>query len=411
MMVAGESTGKTAFVLGAGFSHQAGFPLQAEILDRIRDLSALNVYGLVTEGALPEHVAQEFVDDHSTVLDFLGRTFGPQQTPTLEDVFTLLDQTIAEKTVLPGFGLRELQHIRVALDRTILFPFHHASVSIPREATEFYRQVAGHVLERRIAAGQSADPVSVVSLNWDCLLEDSIVSCVREIAGTEHIDVDYRCFTRKLTESTLHTPSQHQQARGMFNVKVAKLHGSVSWLICPLCKRLFTGLGSLETPWELYVRPRQCPSCAERWPRSTVAATADQPRLEPFIVTPTFLKVFDSAHIRAIWDSAYVDLAEATEVVFIGYSLPDADYHVRTLLRRAISPNAQVRVVLTERDEAKRNTPRHLRAYLAAERYRTFFGPERPTFIFSGVEGYFGQLTSRTSLRRRLARVRRLIGG
>ena len=49
----------------------------------------------------------------------------------------------------------------------------------------------------------------------------------------------------------------------------------------------------------------------------------------------------------SLLNNAFIELREATEVRFVGYSRPDADYHFRALLLRAIRPTTRIRVFLS----------------------------------------------------------------
>jgi len=395
-----DRNGRIVYVIGAGFSKPAGFPLQAEILERVRSFTYLD---------LADDVPAQASSDNLQTQKFLGERFGSDQEPTLEDVFTLLDQLIAGKVALPGYSVQQLHEVRDVLDRAILLPFHQASASVRDTGAEFYRSVAAFMLRSALSGAPVDGTVSIVSLNWDSLMEDSLVWCVRELAGRDLAGVEYCCPLSSLTgKAWSYGPPSSTSGSG--TIKVAKLHGSTNWLSCPMCKRLFTGLGSDQDVWRLYVRPRKCPHCMKLWLDPSVVR-GEAPELEPFFVTPTFAKVFDNPHIQLIWHTAFVELSEADEVVFIGYSLPDADYHVRTLLRRAIRRDARITVVLTQGDETRRNTPKNLRRFLPAERYRVFFGSDRPIFELSGVEGYFNRVMGSASLRQRLAGMRRTLRG
>jgi len=390
---------KTVYILGAGFSRVAGFPLQAEILDRVDGFGILD---------LPlDPFTQDYLLPYGKWCEFRRKALPPGDTPALEDVFTLLDQTISSRGFCAGYSSQALAEVREALKKVILCVFHSAGERIGKEASGFYQSVAAYLLERRVAAGQGGDPFSVVSLNWDCLLEDTIYQCIERMKAYGAVDIDYCCYTTRIDEGCPHTPSLLQKAKGLFNVKVMKLHGSANWLLCPNCNQLYTGVGGEENVWKQYVRPRTCPNCEKVL--SAQAEPRSLPELEAFFITPTFIKVFDSPHIRMSWHNAYMELAEAREVVFIGYSLPQADYHVRTLLRRAIQPEAWIVVVLTSRDKPNRNTDRRLRPYFAATRFSDFFGPERVTFELGGVETYFRRAIGRKSLSARLRSLRRLV--
>src|SRR5208283_56264 len=109
-----------------------------------------------------------------------------------------------------------------------------------------------------------------------------------------------------------------------------------------------------------------------------------------FIIDPqthaTFSKVFDLPHIRGTWQNAFVELREAEKVVFIGYSLPDADYHFRTLLRRSVRWSTPVAVYMHENDDpAKSTAPAGI---LPEARYRQVFCDQDLVFDYTGLEGF-----------------------
>lgn len=173
-----------------------------------------------------------------------------------------------------------------------------------------------------------------------------------------------------------------------------KLHGSTNWLLCPNCNRLYTGLGCKADVWTEYILGRACPRCKHVLSKvpATKGANMEPPTLEPFLITPTFVKKFENPHIRMVWHNAYLDLCEASRVVFIGYSLPQADYHLRTLFKRAIRPDAEIAVVLAESDEPDDGTGIEGRGGVVG-RYEKFFrSSQRPSFKFTGVKGYFGDV-------------------
>ena len=369
MTASAAEPSKTVYVLGAGFSRDANVPLQNEILLQILDRLA----------------AGEIADP--SLRHILNCLSSSGAVPNLGDVFTLFDQALAEEQCSLGLTWPDLAKARRALMDEVLTVIHQATQAAKEEALDFYQSLAAALLTRRIRAGQQADPFSVVSLNWDCLLENAIYSCLKRAGALRQVDVDYCCYTTPLSSGCPHTPSVLQKARGIFNVKVLKLHGSANWLLCAGCAQLFTGLGAEDEHWDQYVWPQFCPFC--QGVASSEPGATEAPRLEPFFVTPTFLKVFENPHIRMVWHNAYMELVEATRVVFVGYSLPEADYHLRALLRRAIRPSTAVVAVLVGRDEVAADTPLHLRCSLPAERYRAFFGADRVTVDLRGAQGFF----------------------
>jgi len=96
---------------------------------------------------------------------------------------------------------------------------------------------------------------------------------------------------------------------------------------------------------------------------------------------PTFLKDLSNFQIKLVWQNAGVELMEARRLIFIGYSLPHADFEFRQLLSRMVHKDAKIDVVLFN-DGTKGGK----RQYLAeCKRYRQFFSGHKLTFQPKGV--------------------------
>lgn len=388
---------KTVYVLGAGFAAPAGLPVQAAILDRIRAF-------LLRPDPAPLSAEDEFGRARASLTEFLQRAFPSQTAPPLEDIFTLLDHSISRREHTAGEPWVNLELLRRHLNLAILFIINEALRTAPRHALTFYRSLAAHFLDLRLDARQPGDPFSFILLNWDNLIDTSIFWCVAQARAVRRADIDYCCYTTALHDSP-HIPSLTQRAHNLFNVKLVKLHGSANWLFCPNCNRMYTGLGSATEFHHRYVVTQYCPSCAAQ--RGISLDSFGGIPLAPFLITPTYLKVFDNPHIQMAWHNAQVELSEAANIVFVGYSLPEADYHFRTLLRRSIRQDTSITAVLNDTSSPPRNCPVRARAAYAVERYRAFFGDGRVRFDLRGAEGYFRAVIGRDSLRRRIVRLRR----
>jgi hypothetical protein len=55
----------------------------------------------------------------------------------------------------------------------------------------------------------------------------------------------------------------------------------------------------------------------------------------PLIVPPSFYKDLNNALLSQIWNRTDVTLRQVNHVIFCGYSFPDADVHIKYLLKRA----------------------------------------------------------------------------
>jgi len=389
---------EVVYILGAGFSYDAGVPLQSQILQRIKDLDLLST---------PSVFSGMFTESQGRIISFVNRIFEEVPNPRLEDVFTLIDQSIQRRSYCVGYGWQELEVVRSALLNAIVILFHTHESRIKSNSQEFYRSIAGYFVKERVKAGQKEHPFSIISLNWDCVLENAIYWFLDQCGGKK-VDIDYCCYTTPLEGTSRHIHSINQKAVGLFNIKFIKLHGSVNCVLCPNCNRLYTGLGATRELFDEYIAGKICPRCYRV--REDADSTAlNKPILEPLIISPTFIKEFNNAHIQMVWHNAYIDLCEAKKVVFIGYSLPEADYHLRTLLKRAIRKNAELIVVLTKEDKPPAHCDKHIREKYAASRYGAFFGTgAQIKFEFGGVKSYFRKVVESERLDKKIKYLRRL---
>jgi hypothetical protein len=378
--------GKTVFVFGAGFSKPANFPLQKELLQAITDGPHFLGYGILDDKIIPKDIITDFNKESRVLTSFLAKTFeGNEQS--LEDIFTLLDQTIAEKGALLEYSYIDLIKLREKWVRCILFMLHACSIRHLRQQGSPYIAFAKKLITKRISAKINGDPFSVITLNWDSLIEDSIFRVIRREKLLCKVDVDYCVYTTPMdmnVRSGPHMPGPKQKASHRFNIKILKLHGSATWLRCPSSGLVFTALGKKISPYSIYYRKQISPFLKKYKGKNDDKLLS---YLEPYIITPTYTKVFDLPHIKTVWHNAYVELREAKHIVFIGYSMPESDYHFRTLLRRAILPDTSIQVILSSNDNTANIMSDRERNYLPESRYRRLFG-DRPVFEYSGVEEF-----------------------
>lgn len=364
---------RTVYIAGAGFSYPAGVPVQAGLLARVQELGVLDAPALVSEA---------FFEAQTTALDFITTISRSDTIPPLEDAFTLLDQTIATRGFCLGYSWQEAVVVRERLQRALLVVLHAACANV--QNASFYGHVASNVLSRA-TSDDVADSASVLTLNWDSVFEDALFTSIRAVGGEKRLDVNFGCDTTALAQPSAHSPSVTQEARGVRSAEVLKLHGSINWLLCPNCQALFSGAGNADPLWERYFGETSCEAC------TPVAGKKLSAPLQPFLITPTFLKVFENAHIQQTWQRAHRLLSRADEVVFLGYSLPVADFHLRTLLRKSVRRDARITAVLTANDKPDASMSRAIRANFASTRYEEFFGTA-VAIDHRGVEGYFGDI-------------------
>jgi hypothetical protein len=359
---------KTVYVLGAGFSIDAGAPLQSNIVQEIFKLNNSKSY-LFNQDKMG--LFKKFLNDTLFIQEDLHSSI------PLEDIFTPLDRCIAD-----NISFRNLDVIRVKEIREIVY--YLIGVTLKELLTnnnekEYINKFAKYLFDNCIDRkdlgykDSNTDKVAVISTNWDILLDNSLNQLIGNyIQETgEKAVVDYCCHISSHDEYNHNIkPGLEILGQGGFNIKLLKLHGSYNWLQCPRCLRVYIDFYE-KLVVSQFVQKVECRHC------NTNFKSHDSHILTSNLIMPTFLKDFSNPQYKLIWQNAGVELSEATKVVFIGYSLPQADFEMRQLLSRMIRETAEIEVVTREQS----NTDLEMR-------YRVFFGKRKLNFYFKGVTHY-----------------------
>jgi NAD-dependent SIR2 family protein deacetylase len=261
------------YLFGAGASAAEGAPATQEFFAR-----AWNLLG------------PRFDERVMEVWQFLAYVFATQvdgpdafaRVPAVDEVISLVDWSLHANQ---GLGQRydppRLYQIRRDLEYLLCTTLDTVLAAHPRRADGPHARFA-----RTLAANAHPGRCALISLNYDTLLDQALAD-----AG---LAPDYG----------LHAPNP--QAGPL----LAKLHGSLHWALCPACGQIEVG------------RPA-CRRCDNR-------------RLHALIISPTLLKSYEGAHLQQIWDQALACMQQAERLVFVGYSLPQADVAVYHLIRRGL---------------------------------------------------------------------------
>ena len=127
-------------------------------------------------------------------------------------------------------------------------------------------------------------------------------------------------------------------------------------------------------------KTHQCRHCNENFKGDH----GDHPLVSNLIM-PTFIKDLSNPQYKIIWQNAGVEISEASKLVFIGYSLPAADFEMRQLLSRMTRKGAEIEVV--DYYEDKLSEP-----VLNAEKvWETFFGNRDIVFRYDGAAEYINR--------------------
>ncbi|HXX23492.1 MAG TPA: hypothetical protein VEO19_10100 [Terriglobia bacterium] len=331
----------TAIFLGAGASKAEGAPLQGELFreyfsspsykgsynDMDRELAT---FFLLMFGIDVDH------DDLSKVA-----------FPTFEEVLGLTDLAILRKEAFRDFDIEN----RAANSGRLRFVAQYLVFLVAKVLDAKLRGAAAiHLrLVRALQAAGVLRQVAFVSANYDILIDNVLTELYDD--GV-HLDygVEFRNFER---------PSDWKRPKLSKRIYLFKPHGSLNWLFCPTCNELEI------TPKEKGVVTRlisdftkaTCPECGSVY--------------LPLIVPPTFYKDLNNVFLSSVWNRTDNTLRRVGHIVFCGYSFPDADMHIKYLVKRAqINGALHPRVTIVNHFPGKRESVCREEEY----RYRRFLG-------------------------------------
>ena len=381
---------KHVYVIGAGFSAPAGGPDQSRLIEQI--------FALPDSDAKTRDAKLAFAEFLEEVLQIDRLKFS--QT-SLEDVYTPIDRCVADGVSLRGKMPAELRDLRAQMEFLISVAIDNSfdrKASIDPGAQDYVNKFATHLVSLAAVRAERArnaqfadaakayDPFSVISLNWDILLDKALYRAIRvkdrDLEGDyEPVGVvDYCCYVSSIesAERRIRPGLWALGAKG-YNAKLLKIHGSMNWLQCCSCQRLYISFDE-KVNIPNFINAKLCRYCVLCGFRAT---------LQGSLIMPTFLKDLRNFQIQLVWQNAGVELMEAERITFIGYSFPHADFEFRQLLSRMVRKEAEIDVILFHD-----GSPDRTRQYdEVCSRYRQFFGTRKVTTNGCGVVEYVKALT------------------
>lgn len=333
---------KTVIFLGAGASAADGAPVQSHLL--------ANHFDQIRNEPVARSADRELVTFFATMfgLDLDVPGWKAEHFPTFEEALGLIDLAIARRESFRDWSLPNVasnsgrlyqvrEHLILAMARVIGRQLG--------SATGRHREL----VENLHREGLLTDAVFITT-NYDLLADNALYEPHGPWNGST---MDYGVAFRNGSDLV--------RAGGPVQT-LLKIHGSMNWLYCPSCAAVDVTpsekgvLRLVDAPGEAC-----CSSC-------------DTLR-HPVIVPPTYYKDMTNVFLATTWNRAEQLLRAASHIVFCGYSLPDADMHVKYLLKRAqvggrADWSRQRYTVLNDhpaKGDAERRDEEH--------RYRRFLGP------------------------------------
>lgn len=310
------------YILGAGFSRDAGLPLIADFLDQMRE----SANWIVDNGTKQE------VEALQKVFQFRLRAAGAAyrayiDVENIEELFSLASASERDSdddyvsraiaaTLNCARSTKDPRTYKVFVDKTKIEPLPDW------QEDKAYGQTAEHgnfimsvydfyagVLSGLFCTSVPKMRNTVISFNYDTLLEDALYKL--------RVPYSYRLL---LNGADYHRSAAHIGA-ALANpsaMHILKLHGSVNWGI----KR------RSSTEFDLSVYSDYNKLLAD-----------DR---HPYLLPPTWRKVFAGA-LASVWNGALEAITEATRIIIIGFSMPTTDIHFKYLLAAGLRDNISLR--------------------------------------------------------------------
>lgn len=294
---------RAAFIFGAGASASAGLPVQACLLkDYFQDGSA-------GSDSFRNELASFFNDffdidvrqfDHST------------RFPTFEEALGIIELAIEkEETFGPNYPLPKIREIRDALIYSMGIAIERKNVPPKNTYSKFIRKLfhKGHFKDEEYA---------FINFNYDILLDRALMDL------EEHkIMIDYRIRFANENKDGQGGNFQKWFTASDKSVKYLKPHGSLNWMHCSTCGSMYIlGNEKSQVFRTGYIQTKE--SCVK-----------DNTPLDCVLEPPSFFKKYKNIYLQNIWNDMEQVLFQAERIIFLGYSLPDADMWTKYVLKRS----------------------------------------------------------------------------
>lgn len=288
--------GKNVYILGAGFSHAQGLPLQDDFLSQARD-----VYFSNPDAYKHFEKVFNFFDKLSRMRNYLSYPL-----LNLENLFNLFEMELFYS--IPKDNSKKRDFIKLIVD--VLKKLSKSPTSYNKDgglqlddggSYGLYLKFLRLFMKPQYPHNVYAD--TIISLNYDLIVES--VTHLHNLEA-ERGDIHNHIFLNVVgnkenikvlpLESFFDTPQQQIYddllEHPTKTINLLKLHGSINW---------------------------------------------EKQNGENFIIPPTWNK--SDATVHKLWKRAHEAITKANRIIFIGYSLPETDTYIKSLLALGINKN------------------------------------------------------------------------
>lgn len=289
---------KYAIFLGAGASASDGAPIQsklfAEYFKQLKTKNPIKITKYETE------IISFFKNVFG--IDYLTADLDKVKFPTFEEALGILDLANARSESFKG-----IPNIDIDTDsgKIIFLRLYLVFLLADVLTRKLYNSNGYHrELIHNLNNIKKLDDILFITTNYDILCDNALL----ETAGNVNYGIEFK--ENYFNKNYNFTPPL-----------LLKLHGSLNWLYCSTCNTIEL------TPYEkgvynLISNPERshCDDCGSIY--------------SPIIIPPTFYKDFKNIYLNIVWNKAELLLSQVDHIIFCGYSFPDADIHIKYLIKR-----------------------------------------------------------------------------
>ncbi len=313
---------KIVFIMGAGASKDDGIAVQNEILDKI----VKGKFSFPPEKS-DSVTFKEYTRISSNINRLINTVFAKdaQKKLSLESLFNILETALDKRENIGSLDLKKIRLYYVDLIRGIMYATRIDSKLEEHKVKNFLdgrKQPKSPYTEMGIKLYKhyKHDKInfSFVNFNYDICL-DRVLLSMHEEDEKKSFDLDYGI---ELGNFALDPGKKlwfgKPRSRKMY---LLRPHGSVNWLFCRSCGNVFSKLTRQNKVADI-IQSTKCYNCRLS-------------NLEPYIIYPSYNRIYENKHLVQTWLRLEKLLMEARQWCFIGYSLPEADRYFTYVLTRA----------------------------------------------------------------------------
>ncbi len=307
----------SVIILGAGASFSDGAPLQNDLIKEFCSTALIRKLGFSSKGIPIEKLSEIEINQLSQIEKYFDLFWGADllssfdkkfSYPTFEDCLGILD--IAQNRN-ESFGLEyrsKLNEFRNSLIFLIA-----KTIEEKLTASESHNH---ETLINRLVKQGTLRSTAFISLNYDIIIDNTLTG----IRNSDGFDLDYGIEFMNFKRD----PNSDENSWGRPNptksILLFKLHGSLNWLYCPTCNQIEI-TPKIKGAIKAFTQSEKCYACGTP--------------MEPIIVPPTYFKEMENVYLQQIFQRTDEILRNSKKIYICGYSLPDADLHIKYLLKRA----------------------------------------------------------------------------